>query len=188
MPFLGQVIVTPLASDSRRWELVESFKYEGNTDVFEVPKGFTTDFASVPRVFTWLLPRYGRWTQAAVLHDFLWDLSRRGQFEKADADGIFNRALRELDVPFLRRWVMWSAVRWASGPKQWFKKGPLSFAKMVVIALPTLVLVAVPAAAITVGLLIGAVAELIAYVPLKLFHRDGGKELNAPDARDVLLS
>jgi len=77
MPFIGRVVVTPLGSDPRRWELVDSFKYEGKTDVFEVPMGFTTDFASVPRFFTWLLPRYGRWTQAAVLHDSLWDLSRR---------------------------------------------------------------------------------------------------------------
>jgi len=32
---------------------------------------FSTDLASVPRSLTWLFPRYGKYTKAAVLHDFL---------------------------------------------------------------------------------------------------------------------
>ena len=186
MPFLGDVIVTPL--DGKRWELVESFEYQGKHEVFEVPKGCTTDFASVPRVFTWLLPRYGRWTQAAILHDHLWALSRRGEFNKADADGIFNRALRELEVPFLRRWIMWTAVRWAAGPRSWFVNGPVPVLKMVAISLPTLALIAVPALTILVALVVGVLAEWICYVPLKLLHRNPAKKVNAPKAGDVLLS
>ncbi len=31
----------------------------------------TTDLASVPRSLTWLFPRYGSYTKAAVLHDYL---------------------------------------------------------------------------------------------------------------------
>ena len=34
---------------------------------FEVPAGFDTDFASVPTPFTWLVPRYGLYTKAAIL-------------------------------------------------------------------------------------------------------------------------
>jgi hypothetical protein len=188
MPFIGDVIVKPIQPSGKRWELVESFEYQGKTDRFTVPAGFTTDFASVPRVFVWLLPRYGRWTQAAVLHDYLWSLSRRHEFTKSDADGIFNRALRELGVPYLRRWIMWTAVRWAAGPRSWFAKGPGSFVKMIVIALPTLALVAVPAAAILVVLVIGALAELLAYMPLRWFHRNQMKQVNAPETRDILAT
>lgn len=188
MPFRGPVVVTPILPKGKRWLLVESFEYEGKTDMFTVPEGFTTDFASVPRVFVWLLPRYGRWTQAAVLHDFLWHLSRQDKFNKADADGIFNRALRELEVPFVRRWIMWTAVRWGSGPRSWFTKGPLPFLKMLAITLPTLALVAIPALVILIALIIGAVAEFVAYFPLRLLHRDKRKPVNAPEAGEIFLS
>jgi hypothetical protein len=165
-----------------------TFEYQGKTEGFVVPKDFTTDFASVPRVFVWLLPRYGRWTQVAVLHDYLWSLSRAGKFNKADADGILNRALRELEVPFLRRWIMWTAVRWAAGPRSWFSKGPLPFLKMLAISVPTLVVVALPALIILVALIVGAIAELVAYLPLRLVHRDKTKDVNRPAARDILVS
>lgn len=189
MPFLGDVVVTPCGEDGKRWKLVQSFGYRGKHDVFDVPEGFETDFASVPRVFVWLLPRYGRWTQAAVLHDYLWHLARQGgPPSKADADGIFNRALRELEVPFLRRWIMWTAVRWAAGPSSWLAKGPLPFLKMIAVSVPSIVLLAVPVATILVALLIAGVAEWIAYVPLKFLHRDKDKEVNPPDTGDLLLS
>ncbi len=31
-----------------------------------------------------------------------------------EADGIFRRAMRELDVPVARRWLMWTGVRWGA--------------------------------------------------------------------------
>jgi uncharacterized protein DUF1353 len=52
------------------WELLRILEYKGNRDHFEVPEGMKTDFASVPRVFVWFLPRYGRYTKAAILHDY----------------------------------------------------------------------------------------------------------------------
>jgi hypothetical protein len=74
--------------------------------------GMETDFASVPRVFVWFLPQYGRYTKAAVLHDYLWrDAVPAGQLTLAEADGISRRAMWELGVPFLRHWMMWGAVR-----------------------------------------------------------------------------
>lgn len=188
MPFLGKVVVTPILPEGRRWTLVESFGYQGKTDRFEVPAGFTTDFASVPRVVVWLLPRYGRWTQAAVLHDFLWHLAGRGDIDKFDADGIFNRALRELEVPFLRRWIMWSAVRWGAGPRSWFSRGMRPFVQMLAVTLPTLVVVAVPALVVLAALVVGAAAEFLVYLPLKLLHRRDGGAVNAPDADEILMT
>jgi hypothetical protein len=74
------------------WELLRILEYKGNRDRFEVPEGLETDFASVPRVFVWFLPRYGRYTKAAILHDYLWrDAVPAGELTLAAADGIFRR-------------------------------------------------------------------------------------------------
>src|SRR5438093_7156274 len=37
----------------------------------KVPAGFVTDLASVPVFLTWIFPRYGKYTKAAILHDYL---------------------------------------------------------------------------------------------------------------------
>lgn len=188
MPFLGDVVVTPILPEGTRWRLVESFRYEGRSEMFSVPAGFETDFASVPRIFAWFLPRYGRYTQAAVLHDYLWDLARDGIIDKYDADGILVRALRELRVPFLQRWIMWAGVRWASGPRSWFSRGVPPFLWMIFITLPTLAVVIVPAVTILLALLVGAVVEFLLYFPLRALQRDASKSVNRPRARDFFLS
>src|SRR6478736_2672355 len=112
MPFESDVVVREVGDDT--WELVEPLRYQGNTDHFEVPAKFQTDFASVPRAFQWLVPTYGRYTKSAILHDYLCDEARAGRFNRDDADGIFRRTMRELGVSFLRRWIMWGAVALAS--------------------------------------------------------------------------
>lgn len=119
MPFESDLVARQL--DDFHWELVEPLKYRGNTDVFVVPTGETSDYASVPKIFQWIFPQSGRYTKAAVLHDYLW---RTRKVSYADADGIFRRAMAELGVPFLRRWTMWAAVRIASLVKSWFRDGP----------------------------------------------------------------
>src|SRR5947209_6587236 len=104
MAFAGDVVVRELAdADGSRWRLEEPLSYAGRDELFVVPAGVTTDFASVPPSLTWLVPRYGRYTKAAILHDYLWQRCREGTFAWADADGLLRRAMRELDVPFLGR-------------------------------------------------------------------------------------
>jgi len=188
MPFNGAVVVTPLVKHGKSWSVVSPFSYTGKVETFTVPEGMTTDFASVPRVFTWLLPRYGRWTQAAILHDYLWSSAPPGTISKFDANGVFNRALRELGVPFLRRWIMWTAVQWAAGPRAWFNGGPKTVIKMLGVSIPTLVVVLLPALAIFAGLIVGVVAEYVVYLPLRVLHRDKQKSVNAPELSDALSS
>jgi Protein of unknown function (DUF1353) len=100
-----------------------------------IDKPFETDLASVPRWLTWLLPRYGKYTKAAVLHDYLCQNFRAARVvaafpdaqsadadtallldlkDRSDADEVFRLAMGELGVPWARRWVMWSAVNWAT--------------------------------------------------------------------------
>ncbi|MGH2829257.1 MAG: DUF1353 domain-containing protein [Actinomycetota bacterium] len=111
MPFLTELIVKDAGGNN--WKLVTPLRYEATRECFEVPIDAETDFASIPKPFQWLIPRSGRFTKAAVLHDFLWR-TPIGGVSRGDADGIFRRCLFELGVPFLRRWLMWAGVRLGS--------------------------------------------------------------------------
>lgn len=84
---------------------------------FRVPADggtLTTDLASVPQFLTWLVPKDGRHTPAAILHDALMPSGTRlydgPKVDRVEADRIFRNAMRHLGVPFLRRWIIWSAV------------------------------------------------------------------------------
>lgn len=114
MPFeVGDVVVRGL--DAEHWSVVEPLVYRGKRDRFVVPAGFVTDFATVPRVVVWLVPRFGRYTAAAILHDWLCtDGIAGGVVTAREADGIFRRVMRESDVPVVRRWLMWCGVRWGA--------------------------------------------------------------------------
>ena len=117
--------------DGRSWLLVEDFSYfddapeAGEAGRFiDVPLGFTTDFASIPRLFWTILPPAGQYGKAAVIHDWLYFSGRDGEGDpvtRAYADGVFLRAMKELGVPWHRRTVMYLAVRTFAGPL-WAKR------------------------------------------------------------------
>ena len=150
MPFRQPWPVMRLYSGGT-WELLEPLTYQGKVDPFVVHPGFRTDFASVPRFFTSIIPRQGRYSMAAVLHDWACVHGiREGRLSGRDADGIFRRIMREAGVPLVMRWLIWTAVRWGAikNPirrKEWWKDAP----KVLLITLPMLplaVVAALPAA------------------------------------------
>ena len=114
MPFVGpSVSVTSVGT--KHWSMDRPLIYEGRDDIFVVPEEFITDFASVPRILMSLVPPYGKWTRAAILHDWLCTVGiERGIVSSRDADGIFRRVMHEEGVNFVLRWLMWVAVRWAA--------------------------------------------------------------------------
>lgn len=169
MTFLGDVVVRQV--DAKRWELIEPLTYRGNRESFTVERGFITDFASVPRLFVWLLPSYGDYTKAAILHDYL---CKKKPVDRADADGLFRRAMRELEVSFARRWMMWAAVRAASFLRGATPRQTLEFA---VVAPPSLLYVAAPAAAVQLFLVLFWLIELLIWLVGRLF----GKHAPRPD-------
>jgi hypothetical protein len=77
---------------------------------------FETDLASIPFFATWLVPRDGKNTPAALLHDALVrDRADRRTVKgplisRHEADRVFRRAMQELEVPPVRRALMWAAV------------------------------------------------------------------------------
>lgn len=107
----GQVVVRPI--DAIRWKLHQDLRYIGDREEFIVPAGYITDFATIPRIAVWLIPRFGAYTKAAILHDWLLT-DRLGTVSSVDIDNLFRRALRELHVPPYRRNLMWTGVRWGA--------------------------------------------------------------------------
>lgn len=181
MAFESDVVVREI--DATTWKLVESLRYSGNRETFVVPAGFETDFASVPRAFVWLIPTYGRYTKAAILHDFLCEEAKVGRFDRDDADGLFRRAMRELGVSFLRRWIMWGAVALAT---QWMHVRDVRrlftkrFAQLIAVAIPGVAFFVVPGVVITVWLGLFWIAEAIAYLVLLPFSHKSHKKVNPP--------
>lgn len=137
--------------DRRTWTLLEKVRYQGNHEVFVVPPGSHTDFASVPRPVIWLIPTYGVYTPAAILHDYLCvaAVSAEPLLSRADADGLFRRSLRELGVSGPKRWSMWAAVRAGSGLRGASVRDVLLF---LLVAIPAIVVLLVPVVVVTVGL------------------------------------
>lgn len=122
--------------DGRDFTLLRQigFRSDHYAECFVVPadlRRFMTDLASVPALFTWLVPKSGDFLPAAVLHDALVrpgaflgpDTDRDGQpFARPEADLIFREAMIGLGTGRVRAWLMWSAVSmstmWHSG-KAW---------------------------------------------------------------------
>jgi hypothetical protein len=164
--------------DANTWSLVDRLVYRGTRQRFVVPTGFRTDFATVPRVVTWLIPRFGAYTLAVILHDWLVSEGiRSGVVSAREADGLFRRVMRESGVPVLRRWLMWAGVRWGALADErrragWWASAPGVLA-ISVLAAP---LVVPPAVVIAPGLLVYAVAERLA----SLIAPTGPEELVLP--------
>jgi len=170
MPFPDGSRVDVEEVSDKEWRLLSGLKYDGQRESFTVPVGAMTDFASVPRPLVWFLPRYGRYTKAAVLHDYLWrTLVPAHEISLPDADGIFRRAMRELGVPFLRRWLMWGAVRLGAlkkpgGREHWLRESWL----VLPLGLLALLIVGPPALLVILALTVFTIIEFVAYLPLRV--------------------
>jgi hypothetical protein len=98
--------------------------------VFLVPnpaKPFTTDLASIPQIFTWLVPKSGEHLPAAILHDGLIPPSDQTYVGPAitrqQADRIFRDGMRDLGTGWIRRWLVWTAVTFATEADEGVREG-----------------------------------------------------------------
>jgi hypothetical protein len=181
--FLEGTVVDVEEISEKKWKLLRQMDYQGARELFQVPAGQTTDFASVPRIFIWFLPRYGRYTKAAILHDYLWEEKVPKGMSRIDADGLFRQAMRELNVPFLRRWIMWAAVRWAAlfkhdGRAEWLKELP----RVLFFTIIGTIVVLPPVLPILFSLLVFHIMEWIAWVPLQVTNKVKAKA-HKPETR-----
>lgn len=123
--------------DGRNWLVLEDFYYD--TDVMldgastdgpvrsigysnytsgrriMIPKGFITDFASIPRVLWSAVggPAEGKYRKAAVVHDFLYRTP--GLATRPQADAVLLEAMKFLGCSWWQRTVIYSGVRVGGG-------------------------------------------------------------------------
>ena len=74
----------------------------------KVPAGFFSDGASVPRILHWLYHPYGRYLEAAVVHDWF---CVQHNISSVTAAKVFLEAMEVCGVPAWRRNKMYWAVR-----------------------------------------------------------------------------
>ncbi|KDE74794.1 hypothetical protein FUSO7_01115 [Fusobacterium necrophorum BFTR-2] len=107
--------------DGKQWKLLEDYYYEVNGYIIKVPTSFITDLASVPKIFWSIFPPSGKWTPAAVIHDFLYSKFNDTGINRTLADRIFLLIMKELGVGYLKRNTMYKAVR-IFGESSWKEK------------------------------------------------------------------
>lgn len=104
--------------DGRNWIVLADLVYQAHDGWdYHVPRGFKTDLASIPQFFWRLFPKTGEYDRAAVLHDWLYTNQGNDRgipnriLTKPEVDLLFLEAMESLHVPYLRRNVMYWAVR-----------------------------------------------------------------------------
>lgn len=85
--------------------------FDDSLGVIVVPKGFKTDFASIPRIFWNIIAPIGKHTLPSVLHDYLYDQGYKYGISRKHADKIFYNAMIESHVARITANVMWFCVR-----------------------------------------------------------------------------
>jgi hypothetical protein len=83
--------------------------YPQTRQVIRVPRGFETDFASIPYWVSAVFNPIGDDAEAAVVHDWLYAVGEKDQREQADS--IFLYAMQQAHVPPLQSKMMYEAVR-----------------------------------------------------------------------------
>ena len=125
MPFLTDLVTSDDEKSGNKSVLLADLVYQlipDNPTVLVVPKGFVTDYASIPRVIQLLIPKLGRHRKAAVLHDYLYakDCDYQSLLQ-AECDSVFLSAMKGSGVSKWKRCSLYSGVRvggWASFRKK----------------------------------------------------------------------
>lgn len=94
---VNKLILTP--AGFKTYKLVEPFTVTTKTlGTITVPKDFETDLASTPRLLWSVIPPFGRYTQAAVVHDFLYRLT--------------NHIRKDCDLTFYELMIKYKTYKW----------------------------------------------------------------------------
>jgi hypothetical protein len=104
-------------SDRGSWRLQNELIYQSDVaaQVFVVPVGFVTDFASVPRI-PGVFDLVGDTAHAAAtLHDWLYTTH---PVPRDVADAVLQEAAKTSGVSAFKAWLMWAGVR-VGGASHW---------------------------------------------------------------------
>lgn len=106
------------------WRLALGYRYYigalGSDRYIDVPTGFLTDGATIPRALWWLLPPMGEYSQATTLHDYLCStyeittvvdgVPTRVSITRKEIDGILCEAMDVLGVTAWKEFVISTGV------------------------------------------------------------------------------
>lgn len=94
-----------------RYEICADLRMSVNDTIIVIPKGFQTDFASIPKVlWSFVSPMDDQLMLPALLHDFLY---RSEFYSRKESDCIFYDALRYQYVSIWKATLMYYTVRLA---------------------------------------------------------------------------
>ena len=112
-------LIVEVLNDGKHYRLAEEFEYyrTGNPDAkILIPKGFITDFATIPRIFQAIMPptgtRKNSYGKAAVLHDYLYDKDCLYIFTRQEADLIFLEAMQARGVNRFVSWILYTCAKY----------------------------------------------------------------------------
>lgn len=101
-------LITEVASDSADRLMADLVFVSDEAGIINVPAGFETDYASVPRIPLAYMLFGGVAKKAAVVHDYLYSTKMLG---RDMADAVFLDAMEASGVAWWRRRLMYRAVR-----------------------------------------------------------------------------
>ena len=91
--------------------LLEEYVYDINGYLIRVPKSFIMDGASVPHSLEWLYNPYGKYINAAVIHDYLYSTYNNMGINRTLADKIFYFIMKEIGIDNRTRRKFYMAVK-----------------------------------------------------------------------------
>jgi Protein of unknown function (DUF1353) len=116
--FASELTITQIPEAWRLWRLEKNLIYQSRDRgrVIRVYRGFITDGPSVPQFLWSILPVWGSWSRAGVIHDYLCCLIAAGRPHRAaptrdHADRIFLEAMQALKVGRIRASLLYLGVR-----------------------------------------------------------------------------
>lgn len=89
-------------------EYTEEEKQYRTLDKIVVPRGFTTDLATIPRILWSIFPPHDYYAKAAILHDYMY---KNALGSKKEADLVFYEALGVLGMPKWQRKLFYWGVK-----------------------------------------------------------------------------
>jgi hypothetical protein len=94
----------------RSWKTLEDIVVSSLGYRITVKKGLETDFASIPQIFWSIIgaPTTGLYLKPSIVHDALY---MSEAVERSEADAIFLDLMKQQGVSWLKRNIMYSAVR-----------------------------------------------------------------------------
>lgn len=100
--------------NGRLYKLMQRFVYyreKNKSSTIIIPRGFITDFATIPRFLWTILPPFGKYTKCAVLHDYLCLLYSKGKISRKEADNIFLESMNAVKIPYITKYSLYFGVR-----------------------------------------------------------------------------